>query len=155
MQYIERGAECANPADAGCVFCDKAKTDDPERDLVLQRGKFAFVLMNLYPYNNGHLLIAPYTHTSSYETLDDETVLEIATLTQRGLRALSKALSPNGYNCGMNLGSVAGAGIAAHVHAHIVPRWSGDANFMPVIGDTKVLPESLESAYHRLLDVWE
>jgi ATP adenylyltransferase len=140
---------------SGCIFCDKP-IDNADRDnLIIHRGKSAFVLMNLYPYNNGHLMIAPYRHTSNLADLDDAELLEIMQLTVKSQAALRRAFAPDGYNIGMNLGRVGGAGIADHLHQHIVPRWNGDSNFMAVIGETKVLPDSLENGYIKICDAWE
>lgn len=156
MAYIDKndGGGAPTPA-TGCVFCEKAASEDPASDLVLFRGESAYVLMNLFPYNNGHLMIAPLAHTNRYEELPEATLLEMGTLSQRAMKMLAAAIRPDGYNTGMNLGSIAGAGIAGHLHLHIVPRWSGDVNFMPVVGETKVLPESLSNTYRKLLHHWE
>jgi ATP adenylyltransferase len=157
MDYIDSdksGAPAAVDKRTGCVFCDKAASANPAADLVVFKGELAFVLMNLYPYNNGHLMIAPYAHVSQYESLDAATTAEMDALLQRGIRALAGAFRPDGYNVGMNLGKVAGAGIADHLHMHIVPRWAGDVNFMPVIGETKVLPDSLENSYKKIVEHW-
>lgn len=135
----------------GCVFCRIAK--DPRRDaenFVLRRGSRTFTLLNLYPYNNGHLMVVPYKHTADLGRLDAETLSEMMRETVFWTAAMAKALRTDGFNIGMNLGRGAGAGIADHLHLHIVPRWIGDANFMPVLGDTKVLPVSLEETYRRL-----
>jgi ATP adenylyltransferase len=142
-------------ARTGCVFCDKALSADPAADLVVFKGELAFVLMNLYPYNNGHLMIAPYLHSSHYDELAPAITAEMDSLAQRALRALGAAFRPDGYNMGMNLGKVAGAGIADHLHLHIVPRWAGDCNFMPVIGETKVMPDSLENSYRKIVEQWK
>jgi len=154
MSYI--GMNDHQPKGAtGCIFCDKSAQQLDRENLIIYRGNTAFVLMNLYPYNNGHLMVAPYLHTSSLSELSDEALIEIAKLTRCAVESLKIAYSPQGFNTGMNLGSVAGAGIADHLHQHIVPRWNGDANFMPVIGETKVLPESLEQSYDRIVKAWE
>jgi ATP adenylyltransferase len=158
MAYIDSEKEGAKPRMAsptGCVLCDKAGSQDPAADLVVYKGELAFVLMNLYPYNNGHLMIAPYAHCAQYESLDAATTSEIDALVKRSIRALSLAFTPDGYNIGMNLGRVAGAGIADHLHMHIVPRWAGDSNFMPVIGETKVLPDSIEGSYEKIVSRWK
>lgn len=144
MAYVE----VAKPQ--GCIFCDKPREDRDEENLILQRGKTAFVIMNAFPYNNGHLMVAPYRHTAELESLSPEERDELMALAQESLRLLQAAFGPNGYNLGMNLGRVAGAGIADHLHLHVVPRWDGDTNFMPVIADTKVLPDSLQSSYRKL-----
>ncbi len=134
----------------GCIFCVKGQEDRDEENLVLQRGKTAFVIMNAFPYNNGHLMVAPYRHTAELDSLSPEERDELMALAQDSLRLLHAAFGPDGYNLGMNLGRVAGAGIADHLHLHLVPRWDGDTNFMPVVADTKVLPDSLQSSYRKL-----
>ncbi|CAN5227910.1 HIT domain-containing protein [soil metagenome] len=131
----------------GCPFC---LSDSADRDRVLHRGDSAFVILNAYPYNPGHLMVIPYTHTDDYATLTLAETYEIADLTQRAIRALRAAVSPHAFNVGMNLGTVAGAGIADHLHQHVVPRWGGDTNFMPVVGQTRVLPQLMEDTYALL-----
>ena len=145
MQYVGGG-----PAEEGCVFCNRLAGDDDVDSLILYRGKHAFLIMNLFPYNTGHLMIVPNQHVASPEDLDDETQFEMALLIPIVLRAVRRALNPGGFNLGMNLGWVAGAGIAAHMHQHIVPRWSGDANFMPILSNTKVLPELIPVSYAKI-----
>jgi ATP adenylyltransferase len=145
MAYV--GGENPRP---GCIFCNKASEDRDEENLILLRGQNCFALMNLYPYNTGHLMIAPYAHVPSIQQMNAESLTEMMTLAQRLLRALQDALGPHGFNLGINQGSIAGAGIADHVHQHIVPRWSGDTNFMPVIGEVKIIPEYLETTYQKL-----
>jgi ATP adenylyltransferase len=147
MAYVE----VAKPQ--GCIFCDKPREERDDENLILQRGKTAFVIMNAFPYNNGHLMVAPYRHTAELESLSAEERDELMALAQESLSLLQAAFGPNGYNLGMNLGRVAGAGIADHLHLHLVPRWDGDTNFMPVIADTKVLPDSLQSSYRKLREV--
>jgi ATP adenylyltransferase len=134
----------------GCIFCDKAAQDEDRQNLIVWRGEHCFVLLNLYPYNNGHLMVAPYVHVADLAGLDEGTAAEMTFLAQRSLRALRRALSPQGFNLGMNLGRLAGAGIVDHVHLHIVPRWLGDTNFMPVVGGTKLIPELLEDTYEKV-----
>lgn len=136
----------------GCVFCDRvclSPLHDRE-NLILLRGKHNFVILNLYPYNSGHLMVVPYRHTADFPSLSSETVAELMALVQRMLGALGAEYKPEGYNMGMNMGKVAGAGVADHVHMHVVPRWAGDTNFMPVVGSTKVMPELLEATFDRL-----
>ncbi|TAK35195.1 MAG: HIT domain-containing protein [Chloroflexota bacterium] len=139
----------------GCVLCDKPRDDRDRDNLLLHRGRHCYVIMNLFPYNPGHLLIAPYKHTASFEQLDQETIVEATTLLSASMGILRAAVSPHGFNVGMNIGKVAGAGIDEHVHMHIVPRWGGDTNFMPVISDTRVVPEALASTYDHLLPFFE
>ncbi|NYH54281.1 MULTISPECIES: HIT family protein [Nocardiopsis] len=154
MAYIkgENKPTGSRPED-GCPFCRAPGLSDPE-GLVVARGKSAYAVLNLYPYNSGHLLVCPYRHAADYTSLDEDETAEVAALTQAGIRALGAAYGPQGFNVGMNLGTVAGAGIAAHLHQHIVPRWGGDTNFMPVVGQTKVLPEMLEQTRARLAEHW-
>ncbi len=137
----------------GCIFCELPAMDaanDPET-LILSRGERAFIIMNKFPYNSGHLMVAAYRHCADYADLTAEEHAEMATLTARCVRALQAAYGPEGFNIGVNQGRAAGAGIADHLHMHIVPRWAGDTNYMTTIAQTKVLPESLEETYARLL----
>lgn len=135
---------------ADCVFCSHFAGDHDIESLILVRGTHAFVVMNLYPYNSGHVMIVPNEHVASPEELPEIALLEMAILRNRLLHALRSALSPAGFNVGINLGDAAGAGIAMHLHEHIVPRWVGDANFMPIVGGTKVLPELLPATYAKV-----
>jgi ATP adenylyltransferase len=145
-----RMAYIRGPHDQECVLCRVPAAADDAQNLLLLRGERCFVLLNLYPYNNGHVLVAPYAHVADLELLDPETMAELMALTQRCIRALRRVYTPHGFNLGMNLGRVAGAGIADHLHMHIVPRWQGDMNFMPLIGGTKMIPEMLEETYARV-----
>ncbi len=135
-----------------CLFCRKGRLRDGrgEREYILRRGRFSFSLLNRYPYNSGHLLIAPYRHLGRFELLNQEEWLEILDLANDAMSRLGKAMAPDGYNIGINLGRAAGAGIPGHLHLHIVPRWVGDTNFMPACADAKVLSQSLGSAYRML-----
>ena len=133
-----------------CIFCLKAGQRQDESNLMLYRGQWGFVLMNLYPYNNGHLMVAPYAHVDSLELLPKATALDIISLTNLSLRVLRAEMSPEGFNVGVNLGRVSGAGIEEHLHMHIVPRWNGDTNFMPVFSETRVIPELLRETYRKL-----
>jgi ATP adenylyltransferase len=136
----------------GCIFCDRILMP-PEHDrpsLILLRGDRNFAILNLYPYNSAHLMVVPYQHTADFANLDSATVGEMMAISQRMLRAIQQEYAPEGFNLGMNLGRIAGAGVADHVHLHVVPRWGGDTNFMPVVGATKVMPELLETTYDRL-----
>jgi len=144
MQYI-----LADKKD-GCIFCDKVREGEDRKNYILFRDRLGFIIMNIFPYNNGHLMIAPYRHAASLEDLTSEELLQIMTLTKKSLSCLQQAMKAEGYNIGMNIGAVAGAGIADHLHLHIVPRWSGDTNFMPVLADTKVLPQHLDTTYDLL-----
>jgi ATP adenylyltransferase len=137
----------------GCVFCRAAAGTD-EDGLVVHRGERAFVLLNRFPYATGHLMIAPFRHIGDFGDLEDEEALEIHRLAGQGLGALAVVYAPQGYNLGWNLGRIAGAGIVDHVHEHVVPRWAGDTNFMPVLADVKVLPEHLLETRSRLAAAW-
>lgn len=136
-----------------CPFCVSPTKDDAE-GLVVARGEHAFVVMNLFPYSPGHLLVCPYRHVSGYVDATAEETREITTLTQQALATLTAVSRPSGFNIGMNQGEVAGAGIAAHLHQHVVPRWAGDMNFMPVIARTRVLPQLLGDARAQLAEAW-
>ncbi|MBF6590402.1 MAG: HIT domain-containing protein [Ktedonobacterales bacterium] len=151
MAYI--GA--SDKQDEGCILCAKPAEDRDEENLILFRGERCFVLMNLFPYNNGHLMIAPVAHLPSIEELDVPTLTEMMRTAQRCLAALRPALNPHGFNMGINQGAVAGAGIAEHVHFHIVPRWNGDTNFMPVLAEVKVMPDYLRNTYRQLRPYFE
>jgi len=147
MAYIEANKE--ERSDGGCVFCALLDgTSDEER--VLVRDEHAFVTLAKFPYNPGHLLVLPTRHVGDVEALSAEENAAIAALTQRGVRALREASAPHGFNVGLNLGHVAGAGIPEHLHWHVVPRWGGDTNFMPVIGGARVLPELIQESYEKL-----
>ncbi|MEW6065618.1 MAG: HIT family protein [Bacillota bacterium] len=135
----------------GCIFCEKLNSDEDKENLVVYRGDKTFVIMNLYPYNNGHLLIAPKRHVGDITELTEEELLELNKMTRFMVQSLRRAFgNPHGFNIGMNLGKVAGAGIPGHLHVHIVPRWEGDANFMAVIGDTRVISEGLQRTYEKI-----
>ncbi len=132
-----------------CIFCEKPKEKDDRKNLILYRGESGFIILNRYPYSNGHLMSVPYRHTSDLSELSDSERLELMNLTIMCVELL-RVIKPDGFNVGMNLGRVAGAGIDDHLHFHVVPRWNGDTNFMPVIGDLKVMPEYLDQTYLRL-----
>jgi ATP adenylyltransferase len=138
------------PKEKGCIFCSKQKSTKDIDSLILSRGDHSFVLMNLYPYNNAHLLIAPYNHVDTTSLLDAETLNEIIWFANESMIIMKSILNTDGYNFGANIGSAAGAGIADHIHFHVVPRWNGDTNFMPVIGETKVQVQGLEETYNEL-----
>jgi ATP adenylyltransferase len=135
-----------------CFLCQFPKEKEDEKNLILYRGESNFIILNAYPYNSGHLMVAPYGHIGKLEDLNDVQSKEHFDLVKMSVKLLKKVFQPTGFNTGMNLGKTAGAGVADHIHTHIVPRWQGDANFMPVISDTKVLPESLPMTYKRLKD---
>ena len=136
-----------SPKEGGCIFCDKPAGDNDREDLILYRGEKAFILMNLYPYNNAHLMIAPYIHVDNTEKLDADTYKEIMVLADQSMAILKETMDAQGFNFGANIGAVAGAGIEEHIHFHIVPRWAGDTNFMPVLGHTKVEVQGLQECY--------
>lgn len=139
------------PKAAECLFCTAAAASGDDRDwLVLARRQAAFVMMNRYPYNNGHLMVIPLQHAGVIEALDEQTGLELFRLVQQCTASLSAAMHPQGFNIGINLGSAAGAGVADHLHVHVVPRWNGDTNFMPVVGDVRVMSEHLLATYDKL-----
>jgi ATP adenylyltransferase len=148
FQYVTEGTKSER-----CIFCEKAAVD-PSSDrehLILHRARFNFVLLNLYPYTTGHTMIAPYAHVADFGELSTETLVEMMELAQRLKAALQSAYSPEGYNLGMNIGRCAGAGVADHVHLHLLPRWTGDSSFMTVIGETRVHPEDLLTTYDKLV----
>jgi ATP adenylyltransferase len=138
------------PKTEGCIFCHAAESDHDRENLVLLRGERAFVILNRFPYNNGHFMVVPYSHVPSLEDLDEPVLTEMMLLLNRGLGALRAIMSPDGFNVGANLGQVAGAGIEDHVHLHAVPRWAGDTNFMPVVGDMRVVPQTWLQTYDDL-----
>ena len=144
MQYI------AADKSEGCIFCAALAQQNDRETLILYRGRHAFVMLNKYPYSNGHLLVVPYAHTADLSTLDADTHGELMALLARAIEWLKTASRPEGFNAGLNLGKAGGAGVAAHLHFHIVPRWSGDTNFMTVTGETRVLPEWLDDTWSRL-----
>ena len=151
MAYIE----AAHDEPEGCLFCEVLAGSDDAAAFVLARRGTAFALLNAYPYNPGHLMVAPARHVGEIEALSEEEVLDTGRLVQRAVAALREEMNPHGFNLGANLGRVAGAGIPGHLHWHVVPRWNGDTNFMPVVGQTRVLPESLEDTYRKLMPRFE
>ncbi len=151
MAYIQGEGK---PQGDGCPFCEIPALSDAD-GLVVARGEVAYAVLNLYPYNSGHVMLVPYRHVAGYDELTDREVSEIAAMTQRTLRTLRHASGAQGFNVGMNLGVVGGAGIAAHLHQHVVPRWGGDTNFMPVVGGTRVLPQLLPDTRELLARAWD
>ena len=139
-----------NKDEKGCVFCSKQKSNNDKNSLILSRGNHSFVLMNLYPYNNAHLLITPYNHVDTTDQLDIDTLNEIIWFANESMIIMKKNLNTDGYNFGANIGAAGGAGIEDHIHFHVVPRWNGDTNFMPVIGETKVQVQGLQDTYSEL-----
>ena len=152
MVYIAGDRPDPNQGE-GCPFCAAPGKDDAE-GLVVHRGEHCYVVMNLFPYNPGHVLVCPYRHVSLYIDLTDEETAEFTSLTKQVIRVLQAASGPHGFNLGMNQGAVAGAGVAAHLHQHVVPRWSGDSNFLPIVAQTKALPVLLEDTRTRLVEAW-
>ena len=140
--------DASKDTESECIFC--AKPADDEANLIVHRGERCFVILNLYPYTNGHLMIAPYDHLPALQELDAETAAETMALAQRAMVVLDETYEPHGYNVGANQGRVAGAGYEGHIHLHVVPRWAGDTNYMPVLADTRVMPQSLEQSYEAL-----
>jgi ATP adenylyltransferase len=148
LEYVAGADE-----EEGCVFCRAAAASD-EDGLVIHRGETAFCLLNKYPYASGHLMVAPYRHVAEYAELESEEVLDVHRLAASGMGALAQTYAPQGYNIGWNLGRIAGAGVVDHVHLHVVPRWAGDTNFMPVLADVKVLPQHLDETRVALAAAW-
>jgi len=149
MEYI------SGPKPEGCLFCTKQQEprEKDRQNYILHRGATCYILLNLFPYTNGHMMIAPYQHVASLEGLDDKSLHEMMALVRASVAALNKDLSPAGFNIGMNLGKIAGAGIADHLHIHVVPRWQGDVNFMSVLAETRLIPETLDVTYDKLLPI--
>ncbi len=139
----------------GCVFCNALASNDDVTSLIVHRGEHAFVILNLYPYNPGHLMVVPYRHVADFTELSEAETVELAAYSKATLTALREVSHPQGFNIGINLGAVAGAGIAEHLHQHVVPRWGGDTNFMPVVGRTRVLPQLLADTRDLLAEAWK
>ena len=133
-----------------CIFCAKPAAGDDEANLIVHRGERCFLILNLFPYTNGHLMVAPYEHLASLRDVDAETIAEMMALAQQGMRILEGRYSPHGYNVGFNQGKVAGAGVEHHIHMHVVPRWGGDTNFMPVLSDTRVMNQTLADSFETV-----
>jgi len=145
-QYVSRGSESS-----ACVFCEKIQNQRDEENYILHRGRLNYVLLNLYPYTTGHLMIVPYAHVPDLSGTPQETLAEMMALAQTAERALGAEYRPDGFNAGLNIGQCAGAGVAGHLHLHLLPRWFADSNFMTVVGETRVLPEDLPTTYRKLL----
>lgn len=148
MKYIRELAKIEKPE--VCIFCDARDSENDRDKLVLYRGDSAFMLLNLFPYNTGHIMVAPYRHIADLERLESAEVAEMFSLIRLSIRLLKKTYGPEGFNIGVNIGRVSGAGVEDHIHVHIVPRWCGDTNFMPIIANTKVIPEALYDTYNEL-----
>jgi len=146
MEYILSSQE----DEEGCIFCEKPKETTDKENLIIYRGDLSFVIMNKYPYNNGHVMVVPYVHEANYLNLSDDTLMDMQHLMRFSIEALNETMHPHGLNIGLNLGRSAGAGIDEHLHYHLVPRWNGDTNFMPVITGTKVVSESLDDSWEKL-----
>jgi ATP adenylyltransferase len=140
------------PKEKECIFCVKPRENEDKKNLILYRGKYNYVIMNLYPYNNGHLMVVPYRHANDILGIANDDSNEMMKITQHCVEILREKFKPQGFNIGMNIGSAAGAGIDEHIHLHIVPRWNGDTNFMPVIGETHVIPQHVQTTYETLAD---
>ena len=145
MKYVETHEE-----QEGCIFCNALALPDDEKNLIIKRGEMAFVIANLYPYTSGHIMVAPIVHQPSLEFLDPDIRAEMMELVSQSIEVLKKIYKPHAFNVGANIGEAAGAGEPGHVHLHIVPRWTGDTNFMATLGETRVLPEALEETYRRI-----
>jgi ATP adenylyltransferase len=150
MEYIESAGEKQH----GCIFCVKPGENDDRKNLIAFRGKTAFVILNRYPYNNGHVMVVPYQHTAELSALDVAEQTELFRLLSVSQTVIRRLMKPDGFNVGMNLGRVAGAGVDDHLHFHLVPRWNGDTNFMPVTGCTKVMSEGLEITWKKMTDAF-
>ena len=148
LEYVK---DAAKDNEDECIFCAKPGEDDDEASLIIHRGERCFVILNKFPYTNGHLMVAPFEHSPALQELDPGTVAEMMSLAQAAMRRLEQVYSPQGYNLGVNQGRIAGAGVVGHIHLHVVPRWGGDTNFMPVLGDTRGMPQSLEDSYDALV----
>lgn len=156
MAYIQGENKPTGPDydPVGCPFCEMPKLSDDE-GLIVARGVLVYCVLNLYPYNAGHLMVCPYRHVPDYTDLDEPEVAELGAFTQRAMRVVRRISGAHGFNIGMNQGKVAGAGIAGHLHQHLVPRWGGDGNFMPIIGRTRVLPELLSDTRRLFAEAWD
>jgi ATP adenylyltransferase len=148
MRYISGERE------EGCAFCNQIKQPDCLENLIIHRGKLVYVILNRFPYTNGHLMAVPYQHVSELDALDADTQAEMMALASHAIQVLRRLYRPHGFNIGINMGEAAGAGIAEHIHLHVVPRWTGDASFISLLGHTRVLPELMEDTYHRLVEAW-
>jgi ATP adenylyltransferase len=147
MQYVEK------PSASGNIFVELPARSEDEKNFILYRGAHSFVMLNAYPYTNGHMLIAPLRQTNDMPTMSDDELLEINQLVAKAVGWLTEVFRPDGFNIGVNLGRAAGAGIPEHIHWHVLPRWNGDTNFMTTVGETRVMPQSLEDSYQKILSV--
>lgn len=147
LDYVK---DASKDMEEECIFCAKPAAEDDEANLIVHRGTYAFVILNLFPYTNGHLMVAPYEHTSRFQDLTAATMAEMTGLAQQAIRLMEEIYGPHGFNLGLNQGRAAGAGVEHHIHLHVVPRWGGDTNFMPVTADTRVMPQTLDQTYAAL-----
>ncbi|MBM3665991.1 MAG: HIT domain-containing protein [Actinobacteria bacterium] len=147
LDYVK---DASKDIEEDCIFCAKPAEDDDEGNLIVHRGASCFVILNKYPYTNGHLMVSPYEHVASLPAIEAAAIAEMMSLAQEAMTILERTYSPHGYNVGFNQGRVAGAGVEHHIHMHVVPRWGGDTNFMPVLADTRVMPQTLEQSYSAL-----
>jgi ATP adenylyltransferase len=147
LAYVK---DASKDAEQACIFCAKPGEGDDRASLIIHRGERCFVILNLYPYTNGHLMVAPYDHVAGIQDLPADTAAEMMALAKRAIEILQSKYEPHGFNVGFNQGRVAGAGVEHHIHMHVVPRWGGDTNFMPVLADTRVMPQTLEQSYDAL-----
>jgi ATP adenylyltransferase len=147
LEYVK---DASKDNESECIFCSALEAGDDEENLIVHRGDHCFVILNKFPYTNGHLMVAPYQHADALQDLDVETVAELMALAKRGMSALESSYHPHGYNVGFNQGRVAGAGVEHHIHMHVVPRWGGDTNFMPVLSDTRVMNQTLGDSYETV-----
>jgi ATP adenylyltransferase len=151
LEYVK---DASKDKESECIFCAALDASDDEAKLIVSRGERCFVILNKFPYTNGHLMVAPYEHIAELQGLDEETLAEMMSLAQRGIAALETSYAPHGYNVGFNQGRVAGAGVEHHIHMHVVPRWGGDTNFMPVLGDTRVMNQTLRDSFETLKEAF-
>ena len=151
LTYVK---DASKDKESECIFCAALEAGDDDANLIVHRGERCFVILNKFPYTNGHLMVAPYEHVATIQDLDAETTGELMSLAQRGMNALETGYSPHGYNVGFNQGRVAGAGVEHHIHLHVVPRWGGDTNFMPVLGDTRVMNQTLEDSFKTVREAF-
>ena len=149
-RYIQSARDSAD-----CIFCLEAAEDRDDENFIVYRGRLNFIILNLFPYTSGHLMIAPYEHVATMEAAADETLVEMMGLAKEAQKHLHALYHPHGFNIGMNIGEMAGAGITGHIHMHVVPRWAGDANFMSTVGETRVLPEELPETYRKLKEAFD
>ncbi len=153
-QYVCSASDKPTQNERTCIFCDFPAINDDEKHLIVYRGEFNFVILNAFPYNSGHLMVVPFRHVSDFTELSLEETSEMTAIALKAISALKILMNPDGFNMGMNLGKAAGAGIEQHLHLHIVPRWEGDTNFMPIVGEVKVISEALLSTWSRLKEIW-